>query len=54
MMNTTPVNFRVKTQCNAYVVGYQEGMNDIAEALRLGGVEAVAEWLKNNRHDTAR
>lgn len=42
------VNFRVKTQANAYVTGYQEAMKDIRAALESGGIERVEEWLKDN------
>lgn len=47
-MDASKVNFRVKTQSNAYSVGYQNGMSDIAEALERGGLAEVEEWLRNN------
>jgi hypothetical protein len=47
-MTTTPVNFKVRTQANAYTVGYQDAMKDIAAALEANGIEGVQEWLNNN------
>lgn len=41
-------NWKVRTQANAYVDGYQSAMQDMADAFERGGPEAAQQWLKDN------
>lgn len=42
------INFSVRTQANAYAIGHQDALKDIATALLNGGSDGVTEWLGNN------
>lgn len=44
------VNFSVRTQSNAYSVGYKEGMKDIENLIRNGAdIDDIIEWVNNNK-----